>query len=245
MSSKEAPGDLENVVHRVDPMPMPGEGIQTFEGLGRRLRRKVAFSFETRDGRGALDGRTPPGDHPRLAEKEIPDRNRSLLLDQQRHQGRAVPELHRPSLRSASRAPRALAPADGRGGFAIRISRGSGAEPRRSSPWRSSRARRPSGSSPSPPDRFQAGYRTSPVEDEDRFAVLHLIDERAEVVLGIGQGGSLHLARIANFFFPFKRCEIAAARAALAKEVAPRSVLPPPPAGGSPGRNCSSAGPGG
>jgi hypothetical protein len=50
MDPKEPPGGLENVVHRVDPMPVAGEGVKTFEGLGRLLRRKVAFSFETRDG---------------------------------------------------------------------------------------------------------------------------------------------------------------------------------------------------
>jgi hypothetical protein len=37
MDPKEAPGGLENGVHRLDPMPMPGEGIQPFEGLGRLL----------------------------------------------------------------------------------------------------------------------------------------------------------------------------------------------------------------
>lgn len=44
------------------------------------------------------------------------------------------------SLRSSRRASNALAPSDGRGGGAIRISSGSGAEARRKSPWRSSRS---------------------------------------------------------------------------------------------------------
>jgi hypothetical protein len=35
------------------------------------------------------------------------------------------------------------------------------------------------------PHGFQAGYGTPPVEDEDRFAVLHLINQGAQVVLGI------------------------------------------------------------
>src|SRR4051812_40336786 len=150
MDPQEATGGLENGLHRLDPMPVPGEGIQAFEGFGCRLRREATLPFETRNGRGALDGRTPPSDHSRLAEEEIPDRNRGLLFHQQWYQGRAVPELHRPFSRSSRRASRALAPADGCGGFAIRISRGSGAEARRRSPWRSRRASRPSGSSPSP-----------------------------------------------------------------------------------------------
>jgi hypothetical protein len=72
---------------------------------------------------------------------------------------------------------------------------------------------------------FQAGDRTPTVEDEDRFAVLHLIDERTQVILGIGQGGSLHLARIANSPLFFKQYEIPA-------EVSWRvSRKPPPPPG--------------
>jgi len=51
---------------------------------------------------------------------------------------------------------------------------------------------------------FQTGYRTPPVEDKDRFAVPHLVDERAQVVLCIGQGDSLHLARIAIHPFPLE-----------------------------------------
>jgi hypothetical protein len=44
---------------------------------------------------------------------------------------------------------------------------------------------------------FQASHGTAPVQDEDRLAVLDLIYQRAQIVLGLGQSGSLHLARIA------------------------------------------------
>ena len=56
---------------------------------------------------------------------------------------------------------------------------------------------------------FQTGDRTPTIEDKDRFAVLHLVDECAQVVLGLGQGGSLHLARIA--IFPLQLNELIAA----------------------------------
>src|SRR6185295_2092636 len=151
MDSEEAPRCLEDGVYRLDPMPARSEGIQTFEGSEGRIQGKEALPFAPGDGRDALDSSSPPGDRSGFAEVEIPEGNRILLFDQQRHQGRAVPELHRPSLRSARRASRTLPPSDGRGACAIRISRGEREfEARRKSPWRSRRATRPSGSSPSP-----------------------------------------------------------------------------------------------
>ena len=116
-----------------------------------RDRRARAWKVSPRRrGKRRIRSASPPGDRTRLAQIKISQRGRDLLLGQQRDQGRAVPEFHRPSRRSARRASKALAPLAGRGGFDSRISRGRGAEARRSSPWRSSRARRPSGSSPSP-----------------------------------------------------------------------------------------------
>jgi len=47
MNPEEAPGGLENVFYRLDPVPVPGEGIQPFEGLGRGLGREVTLSFQT------------------------------------------------------------------------------------------------------------------------------------------------------------------------------------------------------
>ncbi|HEX4966831.1 MAG TPA: hypothetical protein VF173_38840 [Thermoanaerobaculia bacterium] len=72
MDSEKAPRGLENDVNRLDAVPMPSEGIQSFEGLGRRLRGESALPLNTGDRRGALDGRTPPGDSSRFAEVEIP-----------------------------------------------------------------------------------------------------------------------------------------------------------------------------
>lgn len=46
MDPEEAPSGLENGVHRLDPMPEQGEGIQAFEGFGCLLGREVTFSFE-------------------------------------------------------------------------------------------------------------------------------------------------------------------------------------------------------
>jgi hypothetical protein len=56
---------------------------------------------------------------------------------------------------------------------------------------------------------FQPGHRTPPIQDEDGFAVLHLIHERAQVILSLGQSGSLHLARIANSPLQLKRSPVA------------------------------------
>jgi hypothetical protein len=81
MNPEEAPGGLEDGIHRLDPVPVPGECVKALECLGCRLRREVALPLETRDGRSTLDGSSPPGDHPRIAKQEIPYGNRGLLLD--------------------------------------------------------------------------------------------------------------------------------------------------------------------
>ena len=45
MNPKEAPRGFEDGFHRLDPMPMPGEGVQAFQSFGCRLRGKAALSF--------------------------------------------------------------------------------------------------------------------------------------------------------------------------------------------------------
>jgi hypothetical protein len=44
---------------------------------------------------------------------------------------------------------------------------------------------------------FQASHGPAPVQDEDRLAMLDLMHQGAQIVLGLGQSGSLHLARVA------------------------------------------------
>jgi hypothetical protein len=56
-------------------------------------------------------------------------------------------------------------------------------------------------------DRGQSSYRTTPIEDKDRFAVTNLVDKCAEMVLGLSESGCFHMARIANLNFTFKLSE--------------------------------------
>jgi hypothetical protein len=86
MDTEEAPGHLEDRVHRLDSMPMAGESLKAPQGLGRRLRREAVFPLYPRNGRGTLDGSTPPDKGPRFAKIEVPQGNRDLLLDKQRYQ---------------------------------------------------------------------------------------------------------------------------------------------------------------
>jgi hypothetical protein len=48
MDPKEAPGGLEDGVHRLDAMPVPGEGVQASEGLGHLLGGEAALPLKTR-----------------------------------------------------------------------------------------------------------------------------------------------------------------------------------------------------
>jgi hypothetical protein len=46
VNPKKTAGGLENGVHGLNPMPVPGKNIQAFESLGRRLRREPRLPFE-------------------------------------------------------------------------------------------------------------------------------------------------------------------------------------------------------
>jgi hypothetical protein len=46
-------------------------------------------------------------------------------------------------------------------------------------------------------NRSQTGHRTASIEDQNRLSVTDLVDESAEVILGLSESGCLHLARIA------------------------------------------------
>ena len=82
------------------------------------------------------------------------------------------------------------------GGFAIRISRGSRGPAQK--PLALQTGKPPLGIVPGTHHGLQAGHRPPAVQDEDRLTMLHLVNQCAQVVLGIGQGGSLHVARIAT-----------------------------------------------
>jgi len=71
MDPKQTPSGFEDRVYWLDAMPVPGERIQAFEGVGYLPGRELVLSFEAGEGRSALDGGAPPGDRPRLAEVEI------------------------------------------------------------------------------------------------------------------------------------------------------------------------------
>ncbi|HEY0554650.1 MAG TPA: hypothetical protein VGG20_10305 [Thermoanaerobaculia bacterium] len=50
MDPEETPSGFENSFDGLDPMPLLGQSIQAFKGLGRRLGREVTFSLEAGDG---------------------------------------------------------------------------------------------------------------------------------------------------------------------------------------------------
>ena len=67
MDPEQAPRGFENRVDGLDAVPVLGQGIQTFEGVGYLVGRELVLSFEAREGRSALDGGAPPSDRTRLA----------------------------------------------------------------------------------------------------------------------------------------------------------------------------------
>ena len=108
--------------------------------------RDAAVTLEAGQRRDALDLAAPPRHDFRVRRVFAQSRRARGLGDEQRDEGRRVPEPHRPDRRSSSTASTALAPGDTGGAGLRSISTGGAADPIRMTPARSSRANRPDGS---------------------------------------------------------------------------------------------------
>src|SRR5262245_32665456 len=104
MNSQESDGGFTDRIARIDFVPAVGQPPQSIERLVRRRDLERALAFEPCDRRRTLDFAGPPDEHHRILGEQGLERPGRRLGHEQRHDGRRVPELHRPSRRSCNSA---------------------------------------------------------------------------------------------------------------------------------------------
>lgn len=117
MDAEKAFGGDSDRLHWIDKMPDLGELLELLKHVARLGRGELAHPFEPRRRGSAFDLGAPPHGDALLVPEQGFQRFAGLLFNQERHQGRAVPESHRPLLRSSRSSCSTLAPsrATGRG----------------------------------------------------------------------------------------------------------------------------------
>src|ERR1700720_1467008 len=84
-----------------DVVPTGRKMSQPLKGERHRRRVKRTIAFEERQGGKALEWRSPPHQHLGIFRRNRLEPSSRFLVNQQRHNRRSIPELHRLSRRSA------------------------------------------------------------------------------------------------------------------------------------------------
>src|SRR5262249_38045955 len=125
---------------RLNFVPGIGEPAQAFRGNGDCFRVEGSGAFEACQSRHALHLRAPPHQHLGITPCERLHTARHRFQNQQRHDGRRIPKLHRPSRRSSISTSRIEAGGSARGGWLLKIARAGALRRGRTRPSRRSRA---------------------------------------------------------------------------------------------------------
>ena len=147
---KKACRSLSDGVARIDLVPSGFELSESGNCGPDSICIDCRFAFQAAKRGGAFDFGSPPHEHCRILGGQGQQMPRRDFGNQQRHDSRSIPELHRPARRSSRSASTAEAPAVGRGGNSVNNPRGMAARPGRTMPSRIRRDSRSSGSGPRP-----------------------------------------------------------------------------------------------
>ena len=159
----------------------------------------ASVAMESIDGRRALDPTTPPGHDAVILPQQRASLRASRFLDDERHQRRRIPVLHRPSSRSETTTPLALRPLASCGTGAARkrstsrVPRGGSATPRCTSAAAAS-----STVNSAVVAGLDPGHRLTVVRDEHGLPAADLIEKRAEAILRFAHTSAFHRAILAQ-----------------------------------------------
>ena len=115
MDAQQTESAVTDTLPRRDLPPIRSEESQPFQTLTQFQSVNCPLSMQSIQSRSALDLTSPPSDDERILFKQVDPTCRVRLIDQQRHQRRRIPILHRSSFRSSATKRLALCPAGRRG----------------------------------------------------------------------------------------------------------------------------------